>query len=267
MTKKEREYRPELSGDADYVAYKKSLARTDAERTDLSYGHVSQLFATLGLPDLLKVAKTDYLDTSVINGLIEEGFYHVQAAETKPVGLVEVWNWLAEEDTPRPVDAAFILGGGNTRGRAKKAADLYSQGLTTKVITTGRGPHYQKDDELALTEAEETAAELEALGVLSKDIVVEKQSTNTMENVIYARDILTSKGVLPASVALITVPYHMRRGSLTFKAAAGDWQPLVIRQVCDSQYTVDNWYQDLGSWKVILLEYVKLAQAQDMGHF
>jgi hypothetical protein len=266
MSKKDREYRPALSNDKDYVAYKKSLADTSAVRQDIKYSAVSQLFARLGLADLMGVASHDYLDSEAINGLLEQGFDIVPAANAEPL-LGEVWDYLAEQDETQATEAIFVLGGGNTQGRAKKAAELYKAGLSGLVITTGRGPHYQKDDNLTLTEAEETAAILEKLGIEQKDIVVEKESINTMENVIYARDILSKSGELPESVSLITVPYHMRRGSLTFMAAAGYWRPKVVRQCCDSKYSRENWHKELSSWKVVLLEYVKLAQAQDMGHF
>lgn len=118
----------------------------------------------------------------------------------------------AERDETRPADAAIVLGaavrGGRPtavfRERINHAIDLYQDGTIRYLIFTGgvgRGD--------TVSEAMVARQYAIGLGVNPSHILIEEQSTNTIENLRYAREVAESAAV--DSFLIVSTPYHMKR--------------------------------------------------------
>lgn len=87
-------------------------------------------------------------------------------------------------------------------------------------------------------------------------VILEKTSRNTLENAIYARDILAAYDV--RSVLLITSRYHLKRAAILFRHA-------LPRDVAIYPYPVDSvnvkekWWQHEGSFRLLFPNFTNTA--------
>jgi DUF218 domain len=102
-----------------------------------------------------------------------------------------------------------IVFGTRFREPAPAAASIYHAGLSPVVVVTG-GSNRQ---EPSLIEADVHAGLLKAAGVPAEAIIVERRSTNTFENVIFARTLLRHVVGVPKT-AVAVVKWHHRRAVL-----------------------------------------------------
>lgn len=70
-----------------------------------------------------------------------------------------------------------------------------------------------------VSEAEMFAQEAVKLGIPDEKLLLETRSTNTGENIIFARRLLREKGLDPKSFLLVHKPYMERRALATFQKA------------------------------------------------
>lgn len=135
------------------------------------------------------------------------------------LGLCSSWGsvaWLinhyAQQDETRSADAAIVLGAAVARGRPSAvfrerinhAVALYQQGYVETLIFTGS---VGWGDELS----EAAVGRMYAIekGVPAEDILLEEYSTNTIENLYYARQVAQANGV--ETFLIVSTPYHMKR--------------------------------------------------------
>ena len=94
---------------------------------------------------------------------------------------------------PEPCDAIFVFGGTHP-GHWQQAIHAYHRGYGTKVIVTGgvsptgiKHPDWSDDQ---MRESEGITAKLVEGGVPHNAIVFENRSRNTLENVLYAQEVV-----------------------------------------------------------------------------
>lgn len=118
----------------------------------------------------------------------------------------------ADKDERAPADAAIVLGAAAwgerpspvLRERINHAIALYEQGWVRYLIFTGgRGL------KSPLTEAEVARRYALSRGVPADAIVLEDRSTNTVENLTFARQVAEERGL--HSFIIVSTPYHMQR--------------------------------------------------------
>jgi uncharacterized SAM-binding protein YcdF (DUF218 family) len=127
-------------------------------------------------------------------------------------------------DAAIPSAAIIILGAGveadgtasqTLQVRAEQGAHLWQQGLAPIIICTGgvvgQAPR---------SEAEVCQAVLIAGGVPSSAIRLESSSSNTEENVRYARDLMQAEGL--ADAVVVSSRYHLLRARWLFWRAGVD---------------------------------------------
>jgi len=95
------------------------------------------------------------------------------------------------------------------------AADLYLEGKAKKIVLTGKG-RIEIPDGFS-TEAELYASIVEAKGVPLEDIILEKESTNSLENVLFGMKKCHENGFYPKSLILVSMPPLLKRALATFK--------------------------------------------------
>ncbi len=115
-------------------------------------------------------------------------------------------------DDQRPAGAAIVLGAAVygdrpspvLRERINHALMLYEQGyVDTLIFTGGQGQANEP------AEAEVGRRYALAHGVPASAILTEEKSTNTLENLTYARNVAAENGI--DSFLIVSTPYHMRR--------------------------------------------------------
>lgn len=124
-----------------------------------------------------------------------------------------LWEYHRLRHPLRRCSAAVALGC-HDLSVATHAAELYHRGLFPVVVFTGgnsretcrtfprgEGVHYR-----------ERALEL---GVPADAILLEPNATNTGENIVLSREVLTAAGIPVTSLALVSMPYMERRAYAT----------------------------------------------------
>ncbi len=133
--------------------------------------------------------------------------------------LLLVWRFLAHETTPCRSDVIFTFGSGSPHV-ARRSGALYAEGRAPWILVTGGatgqfGP--------AETEADAHSRILQAGGVPSERVIVERRASNTGENVAFGMSELAARGIKVRSAVLVAFPTSLRRCAATFA-----WQnPLV----------------------------------------
>lgn len=122
----------------------------------------------------------------------------------------------SDKYTPVPSEAVLILGNSLEEGRIpskitserlEKGLMLYQNGFCdTIIVSGGKGP----SDEIAVADAMQKW--LIYKGVPEKNILVENQSANTLENILYAKEIALKYDI--EDIILVTSDFHIYRSML-----------------------------------------------------
>jgi uncharacterized SAM-binding protein YcdF (DUF218 family) len=105
--------------------------------------------------------------------------------------------------------------GSNDLRVAEYAADLYLEGWARWLMFSGNTGTFTRG-RFVRSEAETFAAIAIEKGVPEESILIEPESTNTGENVIFSRRLLEERGFDPESLILVQKPYMERRTYATF---------------------------------------------------
>ena len=111
--------------------------------------------------------------------------------------LQTVWDYLGMHQAPEKADVIVGFGNFNTN-IARRAAELYLQGLAPVVLFTG-GLGRNTEGLLPEPEAVRFARVAMECGVPEMAILMEPDSTNTAENILFTRRMLEEKGSAPVS--------------------------------------------------------------------
>jgi len=142
--------------------------------------------------------------------------------------------------SPREVrsDAVVVLAGG--RGRIEEGVKLYQGGQGHLLFLIGVDPLVKKKELYQ--------------GPGAENVFLEKVSRNTLENAIYARDLIARHKV--SSITLITSRYHMKRATLLFRNALAKDVAIYPHPV-DSRNLKEDWWVHGGSFKLLFSEFYK----------
>lgn len=135
-------------------------------------------------------------------------------------------------------DAIVVLTGG--RGRVEEGIKLYRAGQGKLLFLIGVDPLVKKHELYQ--------------GAGAENVYLEKTSRNTLENAIYARDIIMKHKV--SSIKLITSRYHMKRSTILFRNALPKDVAIYPHPV-DSSNLKEEWWNHKGSFKLLFSEFYK----------
>ena len=163
------------------------------------------------------------------------------------------------DSDPYKSDLAIIFG-----TRHKKPVDvfidLYNRGLVRKVLITGGINRIT-----GRNEADDLSKELEVAGVDRNDIILEKTSINSLENVVFSKNVIEKeigfKNI--KHIIYITKHYHAKRALLTLKKHFPN--NVTFHSVLYSLLDFDkgNWFNNEEGKKKILGEYEKIKKYQE----
>ena len=149
--------------------------------------------------------------------------------------LQVIWDYLCLRQAPENADVIVGFGNFNT-DIARRAAELYRQGLAPKVLFTG-GLGRNTEGLLPEPEAARFAKVAMACGVPECDILIEDKSANTKENIEFTRALLEERGIPHGRILGVHQPFMERR----IKAAMGVYWPGLDFSVTSPQVTVPEY--------------------------
>ena len=120
-----------------------------------------------------------------------------------------IWDYLCLRQMPKKADCIVGFGNFNT-DIARRAAQLYLEGLAPKVLFTG-GLGRNTEGLLPEPEAVRFAKVAMDCGVPEKDILIEDRSTNTKENIVFTRRLLEEAGIPHEHILGVHQPFMERR--------------------------------------------------------
>ena len=149
--------------------------------------------------------------------------------------LQVIWDYLCLHQQPQKADVIVGFGNFNT-DIARRAAELYRQGLAPKVLFTGG---LGRNTEGLLTEPEAVRFARVAMecGVPAEDILIEDKSTNTKENIEFTRRLLEEKGIPHGRILGVHQPFMERR----ITAAVGVYWPGLDFSVTSPRVTIPEY--------------------------
>ena len=139
-------------------------------------------------------------------------------------------------------DAIVVLAGG--RGRMEEGRRLYRDHQARFLFLIGVDPAVRKADLFR-----ERTGEGGGEGVF-----LEKVSRNTLENALYARDMILQNDI--RSIKLITSRYHMKRATLIFRNTLPKTIAIYPYPV-DSRNLKEEWWSHGGSFRLLFTEFYK----------
>lgn len=125
-----------------------------------------------------------------------------------------LWDYHHLNHSLKKSDCIFALGSHDLRV-ADWAAELYLSGWAPLIIMSGGSGILTKD--WSEREADKFAAIAIQKGVPEKDILIENNSTNTGENILFTQKLLEQKNLDINHFIVVQKPYMERRSFATFK--------------------------------------------------
>lgn len=267
MTKESKKYKPFIATDREYLKKVAGAIKERAPLENIKFNLLNEAIFSLGLNNNpYKLLKPDDLQVEKIKPIVDKTFEAIKGgvSETAKEKLYALWDYLCEGDPLEKSDLIFVFGG-ESEIRPKEAARLYKEGWASKILFTGHKPSYLK--EVEMSEAEKFAKIAMGEGVPGKDIILEKEAINTVENVTKSITLLKKMDWLPKKIILVQICGQTKRAYLTFKSVA-DWElKLIRRPVASKRYTRENYFLDKNAWAFVFFEYIKLYGARLMKHF
>lgn len=163
----------------------------------------------------------------------------------------EVTDYIFLDDTDLKGEIAFVFGTGKAwKESVEKAVELYENGSVPKMIFSG-----SVNKKTGMVEGEAMAEEAIKRGVLRRDVLIEKKSTNTLENVLFSLAIIDKElGLQNIKVITAVVKnYHARRALMTLRKHIPPHVQLKAAAYASDYYpfTKENWTESgLGKEKV-----------------
>lgn len=152
--------------------------------------------------------------------------------------LQVIWDYLGMHQTPEKADCIVGFGNFNTN-IARRAAELYHQGLADVVLFTG-GLGRNTEGLLPEPEAVRFARVAMECGVPEEAIILEPESTNTAENILFTRRLLECEGIPHQRILGVHQPFMERR----ITAAMGIYWPEQAFRVTSPQVTIADYLAD-----------------------
>ena len=152
--------------------------------------------------------------------------------------LQVIWDYLGMHQIPEKADVIVGFGNFNTN-IARRAAELYLQGLAPVVLFTG-GLGRNTEGLLPEPEAVRFSRVAMECGVPEGDILREDRSTNTAENILFTRRLLEEKGIPHDRILGVHQPFMERR----ITAAMGVYWPEQAFYVTSPQTSITDYLAD-----------------------
>lgn len=155
-------------------------------------------------------------------------------------------------DEKQKTDAIVVLTGG--RNRISEAVQLLNAGAAEKLLISGVAEETSLE---ALKKREDVKV------TTSREIILDKKSTNTVENAIEASAWVKKNHF--NSIRLVTSNYHLPRSMAEFRANNKNLK--ILAHPVYSDRVEQNWWKSWHSFQLIASEYNKFLYVWIKNHF
>ncbi|MFC4024599.1 YdcF family protein [Oceanobacillus longus] len=169
------------------------------------------------------------------------------------------------EDDHKKGDCIFVPGSSKAViYRLPKAVKLYKNGRSKKILFSG-GVVWEG---AVLTEAELLRNKAIEMGIPDEDIIIEKESLHTKENVLASLLVLDRALGLHniQRLIIVTTNIHMRRMHLSLKTFMPPWISFSLCMVDDKTTTQGKWFQYPYGRKRVEMEVNKIIHYVKRGY-
>ena len=170
--------------------------------------------------------------------------------------IQEITDYIFLKSNPQKADLALVFGNRHNEA-SKKVYELYKKKLITKILVSGGNNKITKKNE-----ALEIKKQLIKLGVNINDIILEDKSTNSLENVLFSKNIIEEKMKFNKINKIIAVVkhYHSRRALMTLKKHFPNTIKLIPVSYKIYGFTKDNWFNHKIGKEKVLGEWNKISK-------
>lgn len=149
-----------------------------------------------------------------------------------------LWEFNNLNQSIKKSDCILVLGSNDVRV-AQRGAELFLQGFVSIIIFSGNVGRLTKGmwDK---PEGKIFAEEAIKMGVPQDKILIERESTNTGENILFTKKLLEDKNISVNSIILVQKPYMQKRAYATFKKVWPEKEVIVTApQITFEEYPND----------------------------
>jgi hypothetical protein len=191
-----------------------------------------------------------------------DNILQTQDDEQKQKLFNNLYDYLSESDSEQKVDIIFVFGSKSTF-RIEKAIRLYEAGYAPKILISGKGPFYEKDNE-SVPEAQKLAEYALERGVPESALILEKESITVSDNVRRSLNMLERQSIPRDSFILVNSPFSQRRGWAHFSKFSVEGTKIIRSNVdtMSDQYSKDGWYRNEIGAKTIVKEFFALRMSE-----
>ncbi|OIO47782.1 MAG: hypothetical protein AUJ28_00575 [Parcubacteria group bacterium CG1_02_37_51] len=170
--------------------------------------------------------------------------------------IKKITDYIFLKSANQKADLALVFG---TRHQEaiNKVFELYRDGLVTKILVSGGINRVSGENE-----AKEMSDKLIQLGVKNDDIILENKSTNSLENVLFSKQIIDQDFGFDKIKKIIAVVkyYHSRRALMTLKKHFPKTIKLMPVTYEIYGFTIDNWFNNEIGKEKVLSEWNKIPE-------
>ena len=170
--------------------------------------------------------------------------------------IEKITSYIFLKSEPQKADLALVFG---TRHQEaiNKVFELYRAGLVSKILVSGGINRVTKENE-----AKEMSDKLIKVGVKRNDIILENESTNSLENVLFSKQVIDKKVGFNKIKKIIAVVkhYHSRRALMTLKKYFPQNIELIPVTYGIYGFTKDNWFISEDGGRRVMSEYNKILK-------
>ena len=151
----------------------------------------------------------------------------------------QLWDYHHMNHHLEKSDCILALGSHDLRV-AERAAEIFLQEWAPLIVMSGGLGNFTQS-KWTIAEADQFAAIAVKKGVPPEVILIENQSTNTGENILFTQKLLEQKGLDLKSFILVQKPYMERRSYATFKKHWPGKKLIVTSpQISFDQYSINE---------------------------
>lgn len=156
---------------------------------------------------------------------------------------------------PLVADATIVLGMTLWQRPLARALELFNEGKTGIMIFSGG-----YNAKLNASEAGQMESAWTKLGTSYTDILIDDQSSNTRENMLNSKKLLTNIGSLSddMTINIVAISYHMRRCVETFRDVFGNKISLGISNYPSKYCDPELWHLNQQGRRLIIGEAIKI---------
>jgi len=170
--------------------------------------------------------------------------------------IKKITDYIFLKPSPQKADLALVFG---TRHQEaiNKVFELYRDQLVSKILVSGGVNKVTGENE-----AKEMSNKLALLGVKKDDVILENKSTNSLENVLFSKQIINNNIGFDKIKKIIAVVkhYHSRRALMTLKKHFPKTVKLIPVTYEIYGFTVNNWFDNEAGKQKVLSEWNKIPE-------